>query len=348
MNANDSHQPTLPLPELPVLDSRLYAIHYSQELQANCPAQTPPVGAIIVQHVFTEQQHTFSAFHIAERLGIAPADFLTRLPELEKQLLEEFFGFVGKNTNAVWMHWAMRQARFGFEVLAQRARLHGLTPAEIPIGQRFDLSGYLKQRFGEDFAPHPRLLNAIKANGLGGLDLLDEQAAAAAWAGGQYTHLTVSLAVKVDAIADLFRRVCSGTFRTGAVVEVANGTGTVPTPPPVTGAGGQTSFGVKTGEPQPPADWKSPWYHGRVLCINGQEVLRFSGRRATCQEPILEALQLHNWRSPISVPEVEEYQLGDAVYQLNSRLKNTTLRIQRDGTGVAVTWRFLPIGAITS
>jgi hypothetical protein len=213
-NTAKPQQLALPLPELPTLDSHLYAIHYSQELQANCPAQTPPVSAIIVQHVLSEQQHTFSAFHIAEQDGIAPPDLRARLPELEKQLLTDYYGLVERTPDIVWLHWAMRQPTFGFEVLAQRARLHGIAVPEMPMNQRFDLSGYLKQRFGEEYVPHPRFPNAIKANGLMGPQLLDEQAAAAAWARGEYTHLTQSLAFKVDAIADMFLRVCKGTFRT--------------------------------------------------------------------------------------------------------------------------------------
>jgi len=203
-----------PLPSLPVLDSRLYAIHYSQELQANSAAQTPPVSAIIVQHVLTGQQQTFAAFQVAEQRGISPADFLVHLPELEKQVLGEFFDFVARTLTAVWLHWAMRQARFGFEVLAQRARLHGLVPGEIPPEQRFDLSTHLKRRFGEDYVPHPRFWNALELNGKLSPDLMNEAAAATAWARGEYARLIVSLSRKVDAIADLFDRARKGTFKT--------------------------------------------------------------------------------------------------------------------------------------
>jgi hypothetical protein len=205
-----------PLPPLPALDSHLYAIHYSQELQANCAAHTPPVSAISVQHVLTGQQQTFAAFRIVEQRGITPATLPAHLADLETHLLKEFFEFVARNPDAVWLHWAMRQPRFGFEVLSQRARLHGLAPAEIPLSQRFDLSSYLKRRFGDDYVPHPRFLNALERNGMLGPGLLDEQAAAAAWARGEFATLLQSLACKVDRIADLFERVQAGTFRTGA------------------------------------------------------------------------------------------------------------------------------------
>lgn len=202
------------LPALPPLDSHLYAIHYSQELQANSPAQTPPVSAIVVQQVLSGQQQTFAAFQVAERRGISPTDFLTHLPELEKPLLKNFFAFVAQTPDALWLHWGMRNSRFGFEVLAQRARLHSIVPVDIPWQRRFDLSSYLKRRFGDDYVPHPRFWNALKRNGLRHPDLLNEPAAAAAWARGEYARLIVSLSCKVDGIVNLFERARKKTFQT--------------------------------------------------------------------------------------------------------------------------------------
>jgi hypothetical protein len=205
-----------PLPDLPARDARLYAIHYSQEKIENSATQTPPVSAIVVQHVLTQDQRTFAAFNIAERGGIVPSEFPTRLPGLEKQLLKEFFDFAAAHPEAVWLSWNMRGPLFGFEVLAQRARLHGLSPDEIPSERRFNLAGYLKARHGDKYAPHPRLWHAIHQNGVNGPGLLNEDQSAAAWKKGEYAALLQSLACKVDAIADLFDRVHAGTFQTCA------------------------------------------------------------------------------------------------------------------------------------
>src|SRR4029450_7296286 len=97
-------------------------------------------------------------------------------------MLADFFHFVARTPDTCWLHWAMRQPRFGFEVLAQRARGHGLDPAEIPLHRRFDLSSYLKRQFGDDYVPHPRFWNALERNGLLGPELLNEAAAAGALA----------------------------------------------------------------------------------------------------------------------------------------------------------------------
>lgn len=204
---------------LPELTANLLAVHYSQELQANSPAQTPPVSAVVVQNVLTGEQVAFAAFRVAERLGLGQGEWSSRFAELERQVLSDFYDFVARHPDAVWLHWAMRQPRFGFEVLAQRALLRGLSPVDIPPHRKFDLSSHLKRAYGEEFAPHPRLPNAMRRNGLGGPELLDEDAAKAAWARGEHARLLVSLSCKVDAIADLYERVRAGTFEAGAVEE---------------------------------------------------------------------------------------------------------------------------------
>src|SRR5262249_1310064 len=124
------------LPPLPPVDENLFAVHYSCELLANCPAQTPPVSAIVVEHVLTGHQAPFAAFLIAERTHIPSPEFLTRLPDLERELLRSFYGFVAAHPRAVWLHFGMKSVRFGFEVLAQRARILGLEPSDIPTDRR--------------------------------------------------------------------------------------------------------------------------------------------------------------------------------------------------------------------
>lgn len=207
---------TVPLLPLPPFDERLYAIHYSSELNANCPNQTPPVSAIVVQHVLTEQQDSFAVHLVAEERGIPPAEIPDSLPMLEEIVLIQFNSFVEGLPCANWLHWAMRQQRFGFAVLEQRSRVHELYPVTIPADRRYDLSTYLKHCYGDNYVPHPRFPEALRANGLLGPEILSEEAAQAAWRNGEYNLLVTSLASKVDGIADLYRRVLNGTFKTTA------------------------------------------------------------------------------------------------------------------------------------
>jgi hypothetical protein len=112
----------------------------------DCVAATPTVSAIIVQNVLTDQQRTFAALHVAERDGVPVSEFLARHQELERGLLADFFTFSAGLPHATWLHWGMRKPSFGFEVLLQRARRHGLDPGEIPPGRLFDLACYFYSR----------------------------------------------------------------------------------------------------------------------------------------------------------------------------------------------------------
>jgi hypothetical protein len=215
-NAGIRDVPPTDCPPLPAVNDDLHVIHYSSDLLANCPVQTPPVSAIVVQHFLTGAQMTFAVFTQAECARIPPAEVPGRFAELESEMLQLFADFVAGRPNSVWVHWRMRDAGFGFDVLTQRAAIRQVTPHGIPLARRFDLSNYLVRRYGDDYTPHPRLWNAVRRN-LGAVpDLLDEAATAAEWQRGNHAAVLWSLAAKVGALARLFDRVRRGTFLTGA------------------------------------------------------------------------------------------------------------------------------------
>jgi hypothetical protein len=153
-----------PLPPLPATDEHLHAAHYSCELIDNSKASTPPVSAIAVRHLLSGQVWTFAAIRVAEERQIPPTDFLLHLPGLEREVLKRFFECMAAHPEATWLHWGMSKPHFGFDALAQRARALGLQQlARIPE-RRFDLSNYLKRRFGPEYAPDPRLWHAMQRN----------------------------------------------------------------------------------------------------------------------------------------------------------------------------------------
>ena len=75
------------------------------------------------------------------------------------------------------------------------------------------MAEYLKDVYGDGYAPHPRLWNAMAMNGLTRPDLLDKQAAQAAWQAGEFARLGTSLSLKVDGIAGMWRLAAEGKFR---------------------------------------------------------------------------------------------------------------------------------------
>ena len=121
-------------------------------------------------------------------------------PILERGMLDDFFAFSAGLPVLTWLHWGTAQLHsFGFEVLSQRARRHGLDPEDIPPERRFDLANYLKRLHGCDYAPHPRLWHAIHRNGVASPGSSSEAQAAEAWCRRQiHAALLRSLSRKVD------------------------------------------------------------------------------------------------------------------------------------------------------
>src|SRR5262249_2838912 len=131
-------------------------------------------------------------------------------------LLSDFFDFVRAQPEIKFVHWAMRSHNFGFNVLRQRASMHGLIPVEIAETRCFDLATYLKRKFGDDYVPHQRLTNLIRLNYPDALDVLDPDQSRAAWERGDLSALLQSLSAKVSCIAKFYDHVCRGTLRCGS------------------------------------------------------------------------------------------------------------------------------------
>lgn len=127
-NADGPRAVFLPLPEV---TEHLHVVHYATGTRAGASAPTPPVTAIVVQHVLTGAQMTFAAITAAEAARVRPDEFLAKFPDLEREALSAFTDFATTRLSAVWLHWRMRDALFGFDALKQRAavrrvRHHGI------------------------------------------------------------------------------------------------------------------------------------------------------------------------------------------------------------------------------
>lgn len=203
-------------PPLPATSRDLFVVHYSSDPLAARESRTPSISAILVQNLYSGTSLAFAGFTQAEAQGIPSSQFPDRLLEFERELLRDFAEYTATLPAAMWIHWGMKEAFFGFDMLTQRAKLHRQKYHNIPVERRFDLAHYLAQRFGENFAPHPRLWHAALRN-LGPIpDFLDDEATAAAWESGEHGADLRSLYAKVNAIARLYDRVRLGRFLTAA------------------------------------------------------------------------------------------------------------------------------------
>lgn len=249
-DAGNTDVPPPPYEPLPAVTKDLFVVHYSFDPHAVRQNRMPAVSAIVVQSLFSGTPLAFAPFTEAEACGIPPAKFQERFQEFEREMFRDFAEYTATHSAALWVHWGMREAFFGFDALTLRAKFHRQKYHNITPERRFDLERYLARRFG-DFAPHPRLWNAARRN-LGTIsDFLNEKATADAWEHGQYGAELRSLYAKVDAIARLFEQVRSGQFQTGTA-EIDPPPALKPAAPPRTRPDDPAFFsrpGIPTGTP---------------------------------------------------------------------------------------------------
>jgi hypothetical protein len=150
-------------------------------------------------HFATRQTVTFATHVIAEELKIPKENVEARFDEIERAMLERFYTFVRDRREKYWVHWNMRNVVFGFEHLEHRYRvLTGNEPPHIPVEVRLNLNDLLKDRYGSDFAPHPRMLSLMLQNGERDVRFLEGKEEAQAFETKDFIRMHSSTISKVE------------------------------------------------------------------------------------------------------------------------------------------------------
>ena len=217
---------------------RAFSIHYAlQRLRRDETDLTPPVAAVAVRNVGTGAQRVFSIKSEAESAGldltaaVPPGQLLT----LEYSLLFNFNDFLARHSDALLVHWYMRDERFGFPALEARYRsalaetlagLHGTRsaaaaapfgfgapspfPVQVPDAQRIDLALVLRQLYGIGPAG---LRELAASNHLQHAELIEGVHEPVAFAQGNHARLAWSSATKARLIAQLASLARAGTLK---------------------------------------------------------------------------------------------------------------------------------------
>jgi hypothetical protein len=195
-----------------------YIIHYScQSLYDDNEGLSPRITSIAVVHYSTEQTVSFSTHAIAEELGVGRDDVRARFDDIERRLLSGFFEFVRDRRDKYWVHWNMRNLTYGFEHIEHRFRtLGGENPPTIPVERRLNLSDMLSDRFGDDYAKHPKMKNLMEQNGGIHRDFLGGAEEIEAFNQGQFIRMHASVLCKVGFFHKVMKKVLTAKLRTGS------------------------------------------------------------------------------------------------------------------------------------
>lgn len=234
---------------------RAFAIHYAlQRLNRDRSEPSPPVAAVAIRHIGTGKVHVFSIKREADAAGLDLSAALSsdRMNALEYSLLFKLNDFLATHTEHLFVHWYMRDDRFGFQALDQRfrktqadllAHLHGGRsvasaaafgfaaggspyPVRVPDTAKVDLGLVLRQLYG--IGPIG-LSKLASRNGLSHAELIEGADEPEMFERGNHSRLEWSSSTKARLIEEIARRAAEGRLQAGRAV--AGGTGSAAAPP---------------------------------------------------------------------------------------------------------------------
>jgi hypothetical protein len=195
----------------------VYAIHYACQSFGEAPEAGSSLRTICIalRQFDTGQVTTFSIAKIAELARIAPDNIPHYLDYLERTMLGEFYAFVHSTRGAKYVHWHMRDDRFGFAALEHRLAVLKGRPEHIPDESRIDLARLVPDIYGDSYVSAGAKLQALaERNGFAMGGFLPGAAEADAVTAGRYRDVLASTLTKVRLIAEIAERAHTRTLVT--------------------------------------------------------------------------------------------------------------------------------------
>ncbi len=134
-------------------------IHYACENLHKAVDRPPAVACIVLRPVDGGPTQLFS------RTQSPPG---TDEKDVEVDLLRRYFGYAQSVAGTQFVHWNMSRAAYGFNALESRYRyLTGQDPPyQVPPSATHDLDDIVTERYGADYATHPKLPTLAQLNGM--------------------------------------------------------------------------------------------------------------------------------------------------------------------------------------
>lgn len=186
----------------------IITVHYACESIVTPKDHPPGVASIAIYDLGSGDVSAFSRTDSPK--GVAPEDF-------EVDLLRRFFVRLGSYQEAIVVHWNMNRPEYGFDALLSRLRYLTDQPGNTVIPtRRIDLDDLFVEHFGDNYAPHGRLLNMASLNELDTRSALNGKEEADRFTVGDWSAAARSCASKAKIIGELFRKFLNGTIKTAS------------------------------------------------------------------------------------------------------------------------------------
>jgi hypothetical protein len=187
-------------------------IHYSCESFFNLEGKSPKIASISVRQFNNAQTNNFSIHQYAEFLHIKISSETYK--QIEEKLLKDFFKFVDKNSEKIWIHWNMRDSSFGFNALEHRFKVLGGTPTVIDNDKKIDLGHLFKLYFGEGYIENPHIESLMNLNEFNPKNFLNGKNEAIAFDKSEYVKLSLSTSSKVNLFSSFITAATNNSLKT--------------------------------------------------------------------------------------------------------------------------------------
>jgi len=179
------------------------------------------ITSIVVNIMNTSCERTFD--YIICNSGSLSGLKECELDEIERRMLDKFFEFATPYRNSIWIHWNMRNSKYGFEKIINRyCSLGGVLDKEY-FKNEFDLAWAFKKIYGSDYVKDPRFENICKLNGLAMFDFEKGENEAVLFEHGKYDLISHSKLRKIHCMTSLFDMAIHGTLKTQKMVTTLPG-----------------------------------------------------------------------------------------------------------------------------
>lgn len=184
----------------------LIAVHYGCESLYTATDHPPAVSCVAIWRVGRPGAESFSVVDFQKDASPEEAELCA---------LKAYFYFLQQNSAAI-IHWNMGKADYGFSALEARHRfLTGEEPPyRVPRDRTYDLDDLIAKQYGEDYAPHPRLMSTATLNGLSRHHALRGSEEAERFGAGDHGSVRRSIDEKTRWIATVAELFLTGRLKT--------------------------------------------------------------------------------------------------------------------------------------
>ena len=192
-----------------------WAVHYAcTDFNAATNSAWPRITCFCLFNLATSDTKSFSieleAIQAKADLSSPNCD----IDKLEKRMLRKLFEFITRHSTCDFVHWNMRDHKYGFAAVEARATQLGLKPFILDDKRRHDLSRLLFEIYGADYVDNPRMANLIELNEGHQSDLIPGADEPAAFASGEHRRLQASTLCKARMVGHLVLRANRGSLKT--------------------------------------------------------------------------------------------------------------------------------------